>query len=308
MGLLRPWLARILAVALAGAWLAACGAESAAEWWAVDRGAGCVLRLDAELIVRERLGLPGVELALTHAGRTWLATGGGAGELLLLEPGAPRRVWSAEGSILALAPAAEGRTLVLEGRAEAVQRLWRVAGDGGALLLGAFPDAHVLASDGAAVLVGGLDGRLVELGAGGAVRAETRVPGGVRALARGPQRRTWWVLGGGPAPRLELRGAELALLRGVLTDAATLAADPAHAQVWLVAGDVLWRHGLEEAPEPVLVLAQGPWSAVAATAEGVLLGTPGALLEVRVRGGSARVLRVQGGFAALAALVPVSAP
>ncbi|HEX6882917.1 MAG TPA: hypothetical protein VF530_06020 [Planctomycetota bacterium] len=300
----------LLAAALATGWLGACGAAPGSGWWAVDRGAGCVLRLDAELIVRERMSLPGVERALTHAGRTWLATGGERGELFTLEPRAPRHLWSAPGAILALAPAAGEGLLVLEGRAGAARRLWSVAPDGAALLLGAFPDAHVLASDGAAVLVGGLGGRLVELGAGGAQRAQEHVPGGVRALAPGPRRGTWWLLAGGPAPRLELRGAGLALVRGVLAGAAgsALATDPERAQVWLVAGDALWRHGLEGEAEAVLVLAQGPWSAAAATAEGVLLLAPGALLEVRARGASARVLRAQGGFAALSALVPLSAP
>jgi len=300
----------LLLGALAAPWPVACGAAPDPAWWAVDRGAGCVLSLDAELIVRARVSLPGVERALTHAGRTWLATEGEGGELFALERGAPRLLWSATGSILALAPAAGEGLLVLEGRAKGPRLLWTLARDGGALLLGAFPDAQVLASDGGAVLVGGPGGRLVELGPSGALRAEAEVPGGVRVLTPGPERGTWWLLAGGAAPRLELRGAGLRLLRGVLASAAgvALAADPERARVWLVAGDELWRHGLESDDEPVLVLAQGPWSAAAATAEGVLLMAPGALLEVRARGGSARVLRAQGGFASLSALVPVSAP
>lgn len=288
--------------------LASCDADPAPGWWAVDRGAGALVQLDAALVEEGRLELPGVELALASDRRLWLAAPGPPGELLVLEGGAARTLRRWPGAILALAPAPGQDVFVLLGPPppEGRTQVWRVSRCGRETLLAAYPDARALAAERGSLVVGCAGGQLVELDAGGALRHWTHVPGGVQALVPGPEPGSWWVLTGGAQPRIERRGAGLALAGGFLAGSGelSLAAAGREARVWLVQGGALRRHGPDGALELALDLPAGPWSVAWATAERVLLRAPGAVLEVRARGGSVRIVQTQGGFAALSALVP----
>ena len=300
-------------LAAAGALLVlGCGPAPVAGHWAADRAAGALFWLDAELIPRRRIAVPGLRHLAVAKERCWLATEGETGELLVLDDLDPHRrlgTSSSLGAVLALAAGRDEEVFVLARRSGGAALLWRVASGGERYLLGSFADACALVTNGGDLLVGGASGRLVRLGRDGAQRGEARARGGVRGLAAGPMAGTWWVLAGEEEPALELRTAELAVAHGVAAGRGpvSFAAVEREERVWLVGGDVLRRHGLAGRLELELGLPEGPWTAAAATARGVHLVSDGALLEVRECAGAVRVLRTQGGFAGLSALV-ASAP
>jgi hypothetical protein len=133
-----------------------------------------------------------------------------------------------------------------------------------------------------------------------------RVAAPVRALARGPRAGEWWVLAGKEGTSLQLLDRELVPQWSAPCPPGVLAFAPVEGEqrVWIADGERILCCGRDGTLELELDAGAGPWSAVQATPSGVLLLGPGALLELEVRHGCARVRRTQGGFAALAALAP----
>jgi hypothetical protein len=299
--------------------LGACGEARAPLYRVADRAAGAVLGLDAELCVVERLALVEPRLLAAAPDGLWAACATRAGAP------APQRLARVErrtgvvttsdgAALVALCTDGRGSALVLEhdaarngGSSGAGDTLlWRVAADHGRTLLGAFPSARALAAQPGAVLVGCAGGELVLLRADGAVLALARGWGPVHALARGPRAGTWWSLEGDEERTLRLLERDLAPIRSarVAPGTSRFAAVERAERVWIAAGGRVSRLGPEGADEVGLELPPGPWEVALATGSGVLLQGPGALLEVEVLHGVARVRRAQGGFALLAALVP----
>lgn len=296
----------------------ACGEVPAPRCWVADRAAGTVLGLDAELCAVERFAL--VEPRLLGAGPDglWAASAPRAGAPSQRLTRVERRTGTVTSSdfsaLVALCADGRGSVFVLERSAERSAEssrasdtlLWRVAADHHRTLLGAFPSARALAAQPDALLVGCAGGELVLVRADGAVLALARGPGSVHALARGPRAGTWWSLAGNEERSLRLLDRDLAPLRSarVAPGTSRFAAVEGTEQVWLAAEGRAFRLGPGGGAELELELPAGPWEVALATRSGVLLHGPGALLEVEVRHGVARVRRTQGGFGALAALAP----
>jgi len=296
--------------------LLSCGETRVPAYWVADRAAGEVLALDAELCVLERIPVPAPRLLATDPGGSWVASAlhGAVSppeRLSHIERGSGASTSSGFTALVALSPEGGGSVLALERSSSRTSTsrpcdtlLWRIGTQGTRTLLGAFPAARALASQPGALLVGCGGGELVLLRADGAVLALGQVAGEVQAVARGPRAGEWWLLDGGVERSLRLLDRELAPLWSarVAPETRRFAAVEGAERVWVAAEGRAVLHGPGGAVEVELELPAGPWQVGLATASGVLLFGPGAVLELEVRHGLARVRRTQGGFRDLAAL------
>lgn len=272
--------------------------------------------LDRELLPLRRIPVLAPELlALSGDQAPWVAgrcpgSGPGPGRLERIPSGDRGRVAESFGEVLALGARGEG--VVLLERSERRVFLWRVDATRGRCLLGAFPWAKCVAVQSGELLIGGADGSLARLDAGGAVLAWAQGVAPIQALEPGPRPGLWWVLRGEDDSRIELLDGHLVPLWSSRTGmpARSLASVTGEERVWIAGGDRACRHGPGGLLELAFEEAGGPWTVSGGSAEGVLLWSAGAILEVQVVGGRARVKRSQGGFRKLAGLVavrPVSA-
>jgi hypothetical protein len=188
--------------------------------------------------------------------------------------------------------------------------LWRIEADGPRRLLGAFEGASTLARSGRTLLVGCVDGRLLELGHRGEVRVEACLRAAPIELAAGSAPGEWWVLRGGEEPVLELRRAGLvpALVLGLGPGPASLAPIEGSERVWIATPFLLRRFGPGAKLELELALPAGDWRVVRADERHALLLAPGALLAVRSFGRTTRIVRTQGGFGDLVGLASEQQP
>lgn len=288
--------------------LAACGRGAAGGLWLADRGADELVALDGELCVRARVSVASPRLLRADPGGLWVASADSRAApepttLVRLGREGERGGATEFSALVALCTERSGAALVLE-RVDAIEsRLWRVTRELRRTLLGTLPAASALALDDERIVVGCAGGELVRLGPQGGVLGLAEVAFGVRALAPGPRAGECWVLGVEGTLALFARGPEpLWSVRTGLA-ARSLAPAPGAPRVWIAAGEQVRRYGPGGALEFACELAGGPWSAAAASADGVLLLGIGAVLELGPRGD---VLRTQGGFDALSALAPVS--
>jgi hypothetical protein len=274
-----------------------------------------VLALDGELCAVERIALVEPRLVGSDPDGLWVASapGGLARSPWRLtrferQTGAARA--SDFGALVALATDGRGTAFVLEqtcggpaSSSAADTLLWRVAADHRRTLLGAFPEGRALAVQAREVLVGCQGGELVLSRADGAVLATARLQAPVHALARGPRAGTWWSLDGEDRS-LRLLSSDLAPRWSARVPPGTrrFAAVEGAERVWSVADGRAARLGPLGTVEVELPLPVDTWEVGLATEHGAFLFAPGAVLEVEVRHGLARVRRTQGGFAALVGL------
>jgi hypothetical protein len=282
-------------------------------YWVADRAAGEVLALDRDLCVLERIPVRSPRQVGADPGGLWVLEGSEGSarpprRLVRIERGTGSPSGSDFGELVDMDAPGDGTAFVLERhqtpRDGIDTLLWRIDAEQHRTLLGAFPAARTLAAQPGALLVGCASGELAMLRPDGAVLDVRRVPGPVRALARGPRAGEWWALAGDASMCLLDRRLEpLWSTRGahVVQGFAPVEGEE---RVWTATEGRVLRHGPGGALEIELELPSGPWETALATRAGVLLLGQGALLEVEVRHGCARVRRSQGGFAALAGLAP----
>jgi hypothetical protein len=283
------------------------------RWLVADRAAGRVLALDAELRVvaawpvssprRVSGGRRGIWVLAAPDGSApwpqhlqWLAS-----------PGKPAGEFSFQ-EVTDLWALPRERVLLVERGSAGEGIVWRVGRSGPVRLL-SLPGASSAAGDGDRILIGCRGGEIVlaEESQLGTVCAWRKLAGEPLDLAPGPRAGMWWVL---------TRTGELALLASDLSTrwsclagsgTSVMAAVPGLERIWVGGAAGVRRYGpggvLElELPESAL---PGECSGLTATEPGVLLATPGALLELETGSGGARTLRSQGGFAELADVAPV---
>jgi hypothetical protein len=264
-----------------------CARGRAPAYLAMDRGAGELVTLDAELCVLARA--------------PWTADDGPACEPVLARCAAgDGRGWLALERGLGPPPAgAEELPEVL---------LWCRSPDGGRTLLGSFPEARALAARRDEILVGLAAGTLVRLAPDGAIRGLAERDAPVRALAPGPEARSWWCLTGpeGSEAELALLAGDLCARWSVRTGLAAGGFAPVTLaeRVWLAAGERVRAFGPGGRLEQELSLPGGPWTAALAASDGLVLLGPGAVLLCVPRGGRMQPACSQGGFRALTALGP----
>lgn len=288
--------------------LSACTRARAPVFFALDRGADELFALDAELCVLRRVpvGAPKL-LAPGHVPCVVAASSPGNEGLFELGPDG-LALLAQFPAVVAMARANQGAWYVLARQGATETHLWRVQAPAGRELLGTFERAQALAARPEEILVGSADGTLVRLAPDGAVRgmAEGGLP--VRALAPGPEPRTWWRLAGpaGGESELALLDGSLGARWSVGTGLAAEGCAPVAGEerVWLAAGSRVRGFGPGGVLAEELELPGGPWQVAHATASGLVLLSPGALLELARRGTRMQPLRSQGGFRALVTLVP----
>ena len=285
-----------------------------AVFLALDRGAERLLALDPELCVVATVRIPSPRrIAPCTDGGAWVAFSHTRravepDRLVRLDAGLAPGIALAFGPLCDLFPLESGALLALERTGDGAGSVWRIEG-AECRPLQELPGARCVAGAGGRFLIGCSGGELVlaEDVEPGVVLAWRRLSGELVDVAPGPELGSWWALAAGQESELVLleRGLEMrwAICPGF--SAERLAPVEGEERVWLAdpACSVVRRYG----PGGVLEVEHsdlGPHAASAALVAwdgGVLLASPGALLELE-SGDSSRLARTQGGFSDLSDL------
>jgi hypothetical protein len=326
---------KVVGALLGGALLAclvdwACGdgcatAPHVTGWWAADREAASVERLDPALRPQQLVRTPSpLRIAALAAGGAWILCASSVPPLSssAADPAAPRR---SEHELRRIDDAGRG----IESHRVGVPVDLCCADDGAALLLergvgstaslrcfpltaaptalASIPEAGCLAAATQRILVGTTDGRLVLLDAQGYLERERDWNGAILDLAAAAATREWWMLlrpASGASTRTELWRLDAALHARwqvpIELSARQLIPVPRREQVWLADAETArvlrvgadGRIELEPAAAPQRGISGGQGLADG----GALFVTPGAILHVSSNGDW---LAGQGGFDAL---------
>jgi len=302
----------VCGLALAAALVLGCRDARRDAYWVADRGADALLVLDDELCVLRRLPVPAPSVLAATEHAIWAAC---AGTRASARPDRLRRL-RADGTLEAelafvgirdLAASGAEEVLVVDAVSERLGRLWRVDARGRRRLLLELPQASKAATSASGDLVAWEAGELVLTQDDGAVSRWARLTGPILDLAPGPREGTWWALAGPGAADLLLLGPDLEPLwtSATMVGAAHLAPAPGEERVWVADGKNARLYGPGGRVDAErAVLTSGALQAASTTPGGALFFTTGALLELETCGSEARLVRTQGGFSALSALVP----
>ena len=286
----------------------------AAAFLVLDRGGDRVLALDQELCVVDAVRVPSPRrIAPCADGGAWVAFTRSSqavepDRLLRLDSElAPLREL-AFGPLCDLFPLESGALLALERSPDGAGIVWRIE-DGECRRLQELPGARCVAGAEGRCLIGCSGGELVlaEDVEPGVVLAWRRLSAGLVDLAPGPEAGSWWALAAGRETELMLleRGLETRWASSLGFTAERLAPVEGEERVWLA--DALRSEVRRYGPgglQEIELSDLGPHAAGAALVAwegGVLLASPGALLELE-SGESSRPARTQGGFSDLSDL------